>query len=190
MPVSVGLLEIIGASLFALAVLHTFSTRYFEHLAHTRTAHSGVWHLLGEVEAVFGFWAFVLVLLAENARIPVDNPATHLELTMIHEAMLLEYSARHLALMEWAAALKLFNYACIGFALFLPWGLATGDSPNPGTLLASFPVLVAKLVIAGAALALIETVSAKLRVFRAPEFLATAFLLAVLGLLVHLLLGA
>ena len=64
--------------------------------------------------------AFTLVLLAENARIPIDNPATHLELTMIHEAMVLEYSARHLALMEWAAALKLFNYACIGFALFIP----------------------------------------------------------------------
>ena len=70
-----------------------------------------------------------MVLLAENARIPVDNPATHLELTMIHEAMLLEYSARHLALMEWAAALKLFNYTCIGFALFLPWGIATGSAP-------------------------------------------------------------
>jgi formate hydrogenlyase subunit 4 len=134
--------------------------------------------------------AFLLVLLAENARIPVDNPATHLELTMIHEAMLLEYSARHLALMEWAAALKLFNYACIGFALFLPWGTATGDAPSPFTLLASIPVLGLKLAAAGAVLALIETVSAKLRIFRAPEFLATAFLLAVLGLLVHLLLGA
>lgn len=134
--------------------------------------------------------AFVLVLLAENARIPVDNPATHLELTMIHEAMLLEYSARHLALMEWAAALKLFNYACIGFALFLPWGVATGDGANPLAVLVSLPILAIKLSIAGAALALIETVSAKLRVFRAPEFLATAFLFAVLGLLVHLLLGA
>ena len=72
--------------------------------------------------------AFLMVLLAENARIPVDNPATHLELTMIHEAMLLEYSARHLALMEWAAALKLFNYACIGFALFVPWGTSLGDA--------------------------------------------------------------
>jgi len=132
--------------------------------------------------------AFVLVLLAENARIPIDNPATHLELTMIHEAMLLEYSARHLALMEWAAALKLFNYACIGFALFLPWGVATGDAPNPLTLLTSIPILAIKLAAAGAGLALIETVSAKLRVFRAPEFLATAFLFAVLGLLVHLLL--
>ena len=133
--------------------------------------------------------AFTMVLLAENARIPIDNPATHLELTMIHEALLLEYSARHLALMEWASALKLFNYACIGFALFVPWGVSTG-SDSPISLLASIPLLAAKLVVAGAGLALIETVSAKLRVFRAPEFLAVAFLLAVLGLLVHLLLGA
>jgi formate hydrogenlyase subunit 4 len=131
--------------------------------------------------------AFTMVLLAENARIPVDNPATHLELTMIHEATLLEYSARHLALMEWAAALKLFNYACIGFALFLPWGISMGEGPLQ--LVASVPILAVKLSLAGGGLALIETLSAKLRVFRAPEFLATAFLLAVLGLLVHLLLG-
>ena len=134
--------------------------------------------------------AFVLVLLAENARIPVDNPATHLELTMIHEAMLLEYSARHLALMEWAATLKLFNYACVGFALFVPWGVATEQTQTPLALLAALPLLAAKLVVAGAALAVIETVSAKLRVFRAPEFLATAFMFAVLGLLVNLLLRA
>ncbi|HEY8252878.1 MAG TPA: putative Na+/H+ antiporter [Burkholderiales bacterium] len=62
MPANIGLIELTGTALFTLAVLHTFSTRYFEHLAHTRTAHAGVWHLLGEVEAVFGFWAFVLVL--------------------------------------------------------------------------------------------------------------------------------
>jgi formate hydrogenlyase subunit 4 len=134
--------------------------------------------------------AFVLVLLAENARIPVDNPATHLELTMIHEATLLEYSARHLALMEWAAALKLFNYACIGFALFVPWGVATQQAQTPLALLAALPILGLKLALAGAGLAIVETVSAKLRVFRAPEFLATAFLLAVLGLLVNLLLRA
>jgi len=133
--------------------------------------------------------AFTMVLLAENARIPIDNPATHLELTMIHEAQLLEYSARHLALMEWAAALKLFNYACIGFALFVPWGVSTGAG-GPAALLASIPLLAVKLLVAGAALALIETVSAKLRVFRAPEFLGIAFVFAVLGLLVHLLLGA
>lgn len=133
--------------------------------------------------------AFTMVLLAENARIPVDNPATHLELTMIHEAMLLEYSARHLALMEWAAALKLFNYACIGFALFVPWGIATGAG-GATQLVFAVPLLALKLSLAGGGLALIETLSAKLRIFRAPEFLATAFLLAVLGLLVHVLLGA
>jgi len=131
--------------------------------------------------------AFTMVLLAENARIPVDNPATHLELTMIHEALLLEYSARHLALMEWAAALKLFNYACIGVAVFIPWAIATSHAPS--SLALSIVLLGVKLLFAGAGLALIETLSAKLRVFRAPEFLATAFLFAVLGLLVRLLLG-
>jgi formate hydrogenlyase subunit 4 len=136
----------------------------------------------------FSAVAFVLVLLAENGRIPVDNPATHLELTMIHEATLLEYSARHLALMEWAAALKLFNYVCIGFALFLPWGVAEGHI-GPLGLLVAIPALAVKLAAAGAGLALIETVSAKLRVLRIPEFLASAFLFAVLALLVQVLLG-
>jgi formate hydrogenlyase subunit 4 len=139
---------------------------------------------------IFAAIAFVMVLLAENARIPIDNPATHLELTMIHEAMLLEYSARHLALMEWASSLKLFNYACIGFALFLPWGIAIHGSGNVLGLLIALLALLAKLAVAGAGLALIESLSAKVRIFRAPEYLATAFLLAVLGLLVHLLLGA
>jgi formate hydrogenlyase subunit 4 len=133
--------------------------------------------------------AFLMVLLAENARIPVDNPATHLELTMIHEATVLEYSARHLALIEWSVALKLFNYTCIGLALFLPWGLAADTGDNLGLLLA-IPVTTAKLLVAGAGIAFIETLNAKMRIFRAPEFLATAFLLAVLGLLVHLLLGS
>jgi formate hydrogenlyase subunit 4 len=136
----------------------------------------------------FSAVAFILVLLAENARIPVDNPATHLELTMIHEAMVLEYSARHLALMEWAAQLKLFNYVCIGFALFLPWGVATGHI-GPMGLAVAIPALAIKLAVAGAGLALIETLSAKMRVMRIPEFLGTAFLFAVLGLLVHVLLG-
>jgi formate hydrogenlyase subunit 4 len=139
---------------------------------------------------IFAAVAFLMVLLAENARIPIDNPATHLELTMIHEAMLLEYSARHLALVEWASSLKLFNYACIGFALFLPWGIATHGDQNGSALPLAVAALIGKLVIAGAVLALLETVSAKLRIFRAPEYLATAFLLTVLGLLVHLLLGA
>jgi formate hydrogenlyase subunit 4 len=133
--------------------------------------------------------AFTMVSLAENARIPIDNPATHLELTMIHEAMTLEYSARHLALLEWASALKLFNYSCIGLALFLPFGIAQG-SYDWLDVLGATPVLIAKLAAGGFALALIETLSAKLRIFRAPEFLGTAFLLAVLGMLVNLLLGS
>ena len=132
--------------------------------------------------------AFTMVSLAENARIPVDNPTTHLELTMIHEAMILEYSARHLALLEWAAWLKLFNYSCIGLALFFPFGIAEGT--NWLAMLGAAPVLVVKLAIGGALLALIETLSAKMRIFRAPEFLGTAFMLAVLGMLVNLLLGS
>lgn len=132
--------------------------------------------------------AFTMVSLAENARLPVDNPTTHLELTMIHEALILEASGRHLALYEWAASLKLFAYSCIGLALFCPWGIASAAAPL--ALVWSLPILVAKLAVGGAALALFETVSAKLRIFLVPEFLATAFLLAVIGMLVHFLLGA
>lgn len=132
--------------------------------------------------------AFTMVSLAENARVPVDNPTTHLELTMIHEAMILEYSGRHLALMEWAASLKLFAYSVIGLAIFFPWGITQGQDPLH--LLLALPALVVKLAIGGAALAAIETVSAKMRIFRVPEFLAGAFLLAVIGILVHFLLGA
>jgi formate hydrogenlyase subunit 4 len=130
--------------------------------------------------------AFTMVSLAENARIPIDNPATHLELTMIHEAMVLEYSGRHLAMIEWAASLKLFVYSCMGLAVFFPWGIAHGGDWL-GIVLA-LPSLLVKLALGGAALALIETLSAKMRIFRAPEFLGTAFLFAVLAMLVHVLL--
>ena len=132
--------------------------------------------------------AFTMVSLAENARVPVDNPSTHLELTMIHEALVLEYSGRHLALLEWAATLKLFAYSCAGLALFFPWGVAEANDRT--ALLLAVPVLAGKLAVGGFLLALIETLSAKMRIFRVPEFLATAFLLGVLALLVHLLLGA
>jgi formate hydrogenlyase subunit 4 len=107
---------------------------------------------------------------------------------MIHEALALEYSGRHLAMLEWAAALKLFAYSCIGLALFFPWGIA--EIATPLAMITALPVLVLKLAIGGVCLALIETISAKMRIFRVPEFLATAFLLAVIGLLVHQLLGA
>jgi len=132
--------------------------------------------------------AFTIVSLAENARVPVDNPATHLELTMIHEALILEYSGRHLALIEWAAALKLFAYSCAGLALFFPWGVAQAGAPL--ALLLATPILVAKLAAGGVALAVLETLSAKMRIFRVPEFLATAFLLAVIAMLVRIFLGA
>jgi formate hydrogenlyase subunit 4 len=131
--------------------------------------------------------AFTMVSLAENARVPVDNPTTHLELTMIHEALILEYSGRHLALIEWAVSLKLFAYSCIGLALFFPWGVAEAHAPLE--MLFALPALVFKLAVGGCLLAVLETVSAKMRIFRVPEFLATAFLLAVIGLLVHMLLG-
>ncbi|OOG58632.1 NADH-quinone oxidoreductase subunit H [Polaromonas sp. C04] len=131
--------------------------------------------------------AFTMVSLAENARVPVDNPATHLELTMIHEALILEYSGRHLALLEWAASLKLFAYSCIGLALFFPWGIAGAQAPV--SMLLALPALVLKLAIGGFLLALLETLSAKMRIFRVPEFLGTAFLLAVIGMLVELLLS-
>jgi len=135
----------------------------------------------------FAALAFVIVLLAENARIPVDNPSTHLELTMIHEAMILEYSARHLALIEWASSLKLFAYISIGIALFLPHGIA--EVGNWAGLPFAIVLLLLKLLAAGVGLAVLEVVTAKMRIFRAPEFLGTAFLLAVLGLLIHFLLG-
>jgi formate hydrogenlyase subunit 4 len=134
----------------------------------------------------FAAVAFAMVLLAENARIPIDNPTTHLELTMIHEAMILEYSGRHLALIEWASCLKLFAYSCIGIALFFPFGIPE-DSAALSLALAA-PLLVAKLAFLGTMLALIETLSAKMRIFRAPEFLGTAFLIAVLAMLIRLLL--
>jgi formate hydrogenlyase subunit 4 len=136
----------------------------------------------------FASVAFIMVLLAENARIPVDNPSTHLELTMIHEAMVLEYSARHLALIEWASAIKLLAYITIGIALFMPWGIAVAG--DWGALPFALLALILKLMAAGAGLALLESLSAKKRIFRVPEFMGMAFLLAVLGMLTHFLLGS
>ncbi len=136
----------------------------------------------------FAAVAFWMVSTAKNARIPVDNPTTHLELTMIHEAMILEYSGRHLALIEWAVALKLFAYSALGIALFVPWGIAPAGAWSALPL--ALAALALKLMVGGLLLALLETLNAKVRLFRVPEFLGTAFLLAVLGMLVHFLLEA
>ncbi len=135
---------------------------------------------------LFALLSLVLVAVAETGRIPVDNPATHLELTMIHEAMLLEYSGRHLALMEWAAWLKLMIYGVLISNVFLPWGIATGFAPL--TLLTGLAAIILKLALLGVILAVAETVIAKMRLFRVPQFLNLALLLALLGMLSHVIL--
>ena len=135
---------------------------------------------------MFALAGLVLVAVAETGRIPVDNPNTHLELTMIHEAMILEYSGRHLALMEWAAQLKLMLYGVLLVNVFFPWGIAQGT--NPAMLGMALLLVVVKLALLGVALALSETVLAKMRVFRVPAFLNLALLLALLGLLSHVIL--
>jgi formate hydrogenlyase subunit 4 len=134
----------------------------------------------------FAFLAFVLITLAETGRVPVDNPATHLELTMIHEAMVLEYSGRHLALIEWAKMMKLLLFLSLGIAVFLPWGIATTDDVTG--LAGSVGILALKLALAAVGLVLIETGLAKMRIFRVTEFLGSAFLFATLGMLSHFIL--
>ncbi len=129
----------------------------------------------------FALLAFIMVHLTETGRVPVDNPATHLELTMIHEAMILEYSGRHLALIEWAGMMKLFIFSALGIAVFFPWGIASAGDPL-GTLI-GIALLVVKLAATGVIVVLIETVLAKMRLFRLTEYLGSAFLLATLGML-------
>ena len=135
---------------------------------------------------IFALAGLVLVAVAETGRIPVDNPATHLELTMIHEAMILEYSGRHLALMDWAAQLKLLLYGVLLANVFIPWGISQGTSIK--ALSVGFAVVIIKLASLGVVLALSETVLAKMRVFRITVFLNLALLLALLGLLSHVIL--
>jgi len=129
----------------------------------------------------FALLAFIMVFLTETGRVPVDNPATHLELTMIHEAMILEYSGRHLALIEWAGMMKLFIFSTLGIAVFCPWGIAA--SGDLVAILAALVLLAIKLAVLGVVLVLIETGLAKMRLFRLTEFLGSAFLLATLGML-------
>jgi len=123
--------------------------------------------------------AFLIAMLAETGRLPVDNPATHLELTMIHEAMILEYSGPYLALLEWAAALKLTLLLTLASNLFVPWGIAA--SFGAGALAIGLLAVVAKLATLATLLALLETRVAKLRLFRVPELLAMSFTLALLA---------
>ena len=131
-----------------------------------------------------GLIALVIVAIAENARIPVDNPATHLELTMVHEAMVLEYSGRHLALIELATFLKLLLYVSLIACLFAPWGLAS-VAAGPGLIAIGVASYVVKLAAGGFLLALFETAIAKMRVFRVPQFLGAALMLALLATLLR-----
>ncbi len=124
--------------------------------------------------------ALIIVALAENARIPVDNPATHLELTMVHEAMILEYSGRHLAVIEAAASLKLLLYMSLIACMFAPWGTAVAGG-GAAAYAIGFVAYAIKLAVGGFLLVVFETATAKMRVFRVPEFLGVALMLGLLG---------
>jgi formate hydrogenlyase subunit 4 len=126
--------------------------------------------------------ALVLVAIAENGRVPVDNPATHLELTMVHEAMILEYSGRHLAVIELAGSLKLLLYVSLIACVFAPWSLAP---PGAGlaAIAAGLLAFLAKLAVGGALLAVFETSIAKMRVFRVPTFMGASLMLGLLAAL-------
>jgi formate hydrogenlyase subunit 4 len=150
-------------------------------LSHLVQAAQGAnWKLLHPTHAL-AFVALFIVLLAETGRIPVDNPATHLELTMIHEAMLLEYSGRYLALMEWGAAIKQLVLMTLLVNVFFPAGLAADwSSLAIGRSLAGF---VGKLLLLSVAVVVVESTNAKLRLFRVPDLLSAAFVLAALALM-------
>jgi formate hydrogenlyase subunit 4 len=135
------------------------------------------------------FVALTIVALAENGRIPVDNPATHLELTMVHEAMVLEYSGRHLALIDLSSQLKLLLYVSLIACVFLPWGTATADA-SVAALTFGALLYLGKLAVLGFLLAVFETSIAKMRVFRIPEFLGAALMLALLATLLRFVSGS
>jgi formate hydrogenlyase subunit 4 len=138
-------------------------------------------HAVGiRISLFLGLVSLLMVAIAENARIPVDNPATHLELTMVHEAMVLEYSGRHLALIEGAAMVKLLLYISLIASVFFPWGMAL-DPSEPRALAIGLASYAAKLAVGGVVLAFFETSIAKMRVFRLAEFLGGAFLLGLLA---------
>jgi formate hydrogenlyase subunit 4 len=134
----------------------------------------------------FALVSLLLVAIAETGRIPVDNPSTHLELTMVHEAMILEYSGRYLALIEWANQMKLLLFMTLLLNLFCPWGIA--EEKTAPALLFAAELLAFKSVFLLGLLALLETWMAKMRIFRLPEYLGTAFLIAILGMLTHYIL--
>ena len=159
---------------FTLALL-AGSTQLSTIAAYTLSSDAGLRVSLG-----LALVALIMVALAENARMPVDNPATHLELTMVHEAMVLEYSGRHLAVIELASSLKLLLYVSLIACVFLPWGLAPIGAGAAAHALGTV-IYLGKLALAAVLLAVFETMIAKMRVFRVPEFLGAALMLGLLG---------
>jgi formate hydrogenlyase subunit 4 len=141
------------------------------------------------VSLALALLALIMVAIAENARIPVDNPATHLELTMVHEAMVLEYSGRHLALINLTSELKLLLYVSLISCLFVPWGIAAPEA-GAQAIATGIATYVAKLAAAGVLLAVFETAIAKMRVFRVPEFLGVALMLSLLAALLRFVSGS
>jgi formate hydrogenlyase subunit 4 len=143
--------------------------------------------LLATPERLLALAAFVIVIVAECGRLPVDNPSTHLELTMIHEAMILEYSGTDLALVQLGESMRLVVLISLLADLFLPWGIATG--PGPTHLAISLIALVVKVAVLGTVLAVLEVAMAKLRLFRVPELMAGGFVLSVLAVVSALVLA-
>jgi len=165
------------AMLMAVFTLSLFagSTELSSISATLQTAGAGI-----NISLALALVALLIVSLGENGRIPVDNPATHLELTMVHEAMLLEYSGRHLAVMELAAAVKLLLYLSLISCVFMPWGTAIAAAGLPSYAVGLAAYLL-KLAALGSLLAVFEVAVAKMRVFRVPEFLGIALMLGLLG---------
>jgi formate hydrogenlyase subunit 4 len=137
------------------------------------------------ISLLLAFVGFVMIAVAENGRIPIDNPATHLELTMVHEAMVLEYSGRHLALIEYASSLKLLLYISLIGAVFVPWGIVPAGSDALHQLWAVL-LYIGKLVAGSCLLGLFEVTTAKMRVFRVPQFIGAALMLGLLAALLQL----
>jgi formate hydrogenlyase subunit 4 len=133
--------------------------------------------------------ALIMVAVAENARIPIDNPATHLELTMVHEAMVLEYSGRHLALIDLSSELKLLLYVSLIGCVFAPWGIAAQDG-SPAAVAIGVASYLGKLAAGGVLLAVFETAIAKMRVFRVPQYLGAALMLGLLAILLLFVSGS
>jgi formate hydrogenlyase subunit 4 len=136
---------------------------------------------------LLAFSGLFIVTMAETGRIPVDNPATHLELTMIHEAMILEYSGRYLALIEWASQMKLVVFLALLSNMFFPIGMAT--SWSPWSLAVGTAAFVLKVVVLAVIVAVVESTNAKLRLFRVPELLMVAFILSLLALILYFIIG-